>query len=117
MTDPGTEGTRAEDPLAEDPRAKDTEAEHGSRLQQYRKRIERWAFTLRDGAEQHAPPEVLRRLAATAKNVALYLDGMAARARVKQAKEEASVAEPTEVPGPTEQVPKPTGHAESASKD
>ena len=68
MTDPGTEGTRAEDPLAEDPPAKDTEAEHGSRLQQYRKRIEKWASSLRDGSEQHAPPEVLSGLAAKAKN-------------------------------------------------
>jgi hypothetical protein len=105
MTDTGAEVTRTEDP-----RANDTEAENGSR-QHYRKRIEQWAFALRDGAEQHAPPEVLRRLAATAKNVARYLDGMAARARVKQAKEEASV------PEPTEQVPKPTERAESASKD
>jgi hypothetical protein len=40
-------------------------------------------------------------LAATAKKVAQYLDGMAERARVKQAKEEAPV------PEPAEQVPEP----------
>jgi hypothetical protein len=85
-------------------------AEHGSRLQQYRKRIEKLASSLRDGAEQHAPPEVLSGLAATAKNVAQYLDGMAARARVKQAKEE------TPVPEPAEQVPEPE-QADSASRN
>ena len=104
MTDTGAEVSRPEDS-----RAKDTEAEQGSRLQQYRKRIEGWASGLRDGAEQHAPPEVLSGLAATAKKVAQYLDGMAERARVKQAKEEAPV------PEPAEQVPEPE-QAESASK-
>jgi hypothetical protein len=104
MTDTGAEVSRPEDS-----RAKDTEAEQGSRLQHYRKRIEGWASGLREGAEQHAPPEVLSRLAATAKKVALYLDGMAERARVKQAKEE------TAVPEPAEQVPK-SEQAENASK-
>jgi hypothetical protein len=103
MTDTGAKGTRAEDPRAEDPRSKDMGApEQGSRLQQYRKRIEKWAFALRDGAEQHAPPQVLSGLAATANNFARYLDGMAERARVKQAKDEA-------VPEPPERVPEPTG--------
>jgi hypothetical protein len=50
-------------------------------------------------------------LAAAAKNIALYLDGMAERARVKQAKEEALL------PEPTEPVPKPTEQADSASKN
>jgi hypothetical protein len=50
-------------------------------------------------------------LAGAVKNVAQYLDSIAERARVKQAKEEASL------PEPTEQVPKPTERAESASKD
>jgi hypothetical protein len=99
MTDTGADVTRAEDPRAGDPGA-----EQGSRLQQYRKRTEEWALTLRDGAEQHAPPEVLSGLARTAKNVAQYLEGMAERARVKQAKGEAPVPEPTE-------------QAESASKE
>jgi hypothetical protein len=54
---------------------------------------------------------VLSGLAATAKNVALYLDGMAARARMKQAKEEAPV------PKPAEQVPEPTEQAENASNE
>jgi hypothetical protein len=67
--------------------------------------------SLRDGAEQHAPPEVLGGLAATAKSVAQYLDGMAERARVKQAKEEAAV------PKPAEQVPEPTEQAKSASNE
>jgi hypothetical protein len=104
MTDTGAEVSRPEDS-----RAKDTEAEQGSRLQQYGKRIEGWASALRDGAEQHAPPEVLSGLAATAKKVAQYLDGVAERARVKQAKEEAPL------PEPAEQVPEPE-QAESASK-
>jgi hypothetical protein len=105
------EDPRTEDPRGEDPRAEDTVAEPGSRRRQYRERIEEWASALRDGAERHAPPEVLSGLAATAKNIALYLDGMAARARVKQAKEEAPL------PEPTEQVPAPTEQAESPSKD
>ena len=81
----------------------------GSRLEQYRNRIEEWASAVRDGAEQHAPPEVLSGLAATARNVARYLDGMAERARVKQANEEA-VAEPAD------QVPEPE-QAERPSKE
>jgi hypothetical protein len=116
VTDAEAEVKRAEDPLVEDrrgedPRAEDTLAEPGSRRRQYRKRIEEWASALRAGAEQHAPPEVLSGLAATAKNIALSLDGMAARARVKQAKEEAPL------PAPTEQVPAPTAQAESPSKN
>jgi hypothetical protein len=104
MTDTGGEVTRAEDP-----RAEDTGPEPGSRLEQYRKLIEERASALRDRLEQHAPPEVLSGLAATAKNVAQYLAGMAERARVKQAKEEAPV------PEPAEQAPEPE-QAESASK-
>jgi hypothetical protein len=107
MTDTGGEVTRPE----EDRRPEDTGAEQGSRLQQYRKRIEKWASRLRDGAEQHAPPEVLTGLAATAKNVAQYLDGMAERARVKQAKEEAPV------PKPAEQAAEPAEQGESASNE
>jgi hypothetical protein len=104
MTDAGAEVSRPEGS-----RAEDSGAEQGSRLQQYRKRVEGWAFALRDGAEQHAPPEVLSGLATTARNVAHYLDSMAARARVKQAKEEA--------PAPTEQVPEPTEQADNASRE
>jgi hypothetical protein len=85
--------------------------EQGSRLEQSRKRIGERASALRDEVEKHAPPEVLSGLAAAAKNVALYLDGMAERARVRQAKEEAPLPEPT---GP---APKPTEQADSASKD
>jgi hypothetical protein len=107
MTNMGGKVTRPE----EDRRAEDTGAEHGSRLQQYRRRIEEWASSLRDGAEQHAPPEVLTGLAATAKNVAQYLDGMAERARAKQAKQEAPV------PKPAEQVPEPTEQAKSTSNE
>jgi hypothetical protein len=112
VTDAEAGVKRAEDPLVEDPRAEDTLAEPGSRRRQYRKRIEEWTSALRAGAEQHAPPEVLSGLAATAKNIALYLDGMAARARVKQAKEEESP-----LPEQTEQVPAPTEQAESPSKN
>jgi hypothetical protein len=106
MTGTGGEVTRAEDA-----RPEGAEADPGSRLQQYRKRSEEWALALRDGAEQHAPPEVLSGLAATAKKLAQYLDGMAERARVKQAKEEAPA------PKPAEQKPEATDQAESASKE
>jgi hypothetical protein len=103
MTDTGAGVARTEDPRAENPGAEATGAEPGSRFQRYRERIEELAFAIRNGAERHAPPEVLTGLAATAKNVAQYLDDMAERARVKQAKEEAA--------------PEPTERAESASKD
>jgi hypothetical protein len=106
MTDTGAEVTRAEDS-----RPEDTGAEPGSRLQQSRKRIEEWVVALRDGAEQHAPPEVLSGLAGTAQKLAQYLDGMAERARAKQVKEEA-------VPEAAERaIPEPTEQAENASKD
>ena len=111
MADTGAEVTPGEDQLAEDPRAKEKGAEQGSRLKQYRKRIEDGASSLRDRAEQHAPPEVLSGLATTAEKVAQYLGGMAARARVKQAKEEAPA------PKPTEQVSEPTEQAERASQE
>ena len=99
MTGTGGEVTRPE----EDRRAGDTGAEQGSLLQQYRKRVEEWASSLRDGVEQHAPPEVLTGLASTVKQVAQYLDDMAERARVKQAELEAA--------------PEPEERTESASKD
>jgi hypothetical protein len=91
MTDTGADATGAEEP-----RAEDAGTAPGSRVQQYRKRTEDLAASLRDGAEQHAPPEVLSGLARTAKNVAEYLEGMAERARVKQAKEEAAPEPPPE---------------------
>jgi hypothetical protein len=86
-----------------DPQGEGTGAEPGSRVQRYRKRLEELAFSIRDGAEQHAPPEVLTGLAAAAKNVARYLDDMAERARVKQAELEAG--------------PEPAERTESAAKD
>jgi hypothetical protein len=110
MTDTGAEVTPAEDPRAGEPLGEDTGTGQGSRLEQYRKLVEERASALRDGLEQHAPPEVLNGLAAAAKNVAQYLDGMAERAKVRQAKEEAPV------PEPAERVPEP-GQAESASKN
>jgi hypothetical protein len=118
MTDTGGEVKRAEDPRPEGARGKDVAGEQGSRREQSRKRIGERASALRDGVEKYAPPAVLSGLAAAAKNLALYLDGMAERARVKQAKEEGPSPEPTEqVPEPTEQVPEPTEQADSASKD
>jgi hypothetical protein len=109
VTNTGGGVTRAEDPRAGERPGKDAVTGQGKRLEQYRKRIEEWASGLRDGAEQHAPPEVLSGLATTARNVARYLDGMAERARVRQAKEEAPV------PKPAEQVPEPE-QAANASK-
>jgi len=99
MTDTGGEVTRTDDRGTEE-----AGAEAGSRLQRYRERAEEWAVALRDGAEQHAPPEVLSGLAKTARDVARYLEGMAERARAKQAE-------------PTEEVPEPTEQAESTPKD
>jgi hypothetical protein len=98
--------------------------EQGSRLEQSRKRIGERASALRDGVENHAPPAVLRGLAAAAKNVALYLEGMAERARVKQANEEA-LPEPADqpptsaeqAPRATEQAPESKEQAQSAPKD
>jgi hypothetical protein len=110
MTDTGGEVKRAEDPRPEGAPGKDVAGE-GSRLEQSRKRIGERASALRDRVEKHAPPAVLSGLAAAAKNVAQYIDGMAERARVKQAKEEAPV------PKPAEQVPEPTEKAESASNE
>jgi hypothetical protein len=110
MADTGAEVTRAEDSRAGEPVGGDTGTGPGSRLEQYRNRIEEWASALRDGAEQHAPPEVLSGLATAARNVALYLDGMAERARVRQAKEEAPA------PKPTEQSSEPPDQAERASQ-
>jgi hypothetical protein len=112
MTDQGDDVTRAEDPRPGDPGA-----EHGSGLQKYRTRIEEWAFALRDGAEQHAPPEMLSGLAGTVRNVAQFLDGMAERARAKQANQEVAAAPTDQVPGAAEPTPKPTEQAESPSKD
>ena len=111
MTDMGGDVKRAEDLRPEGAGGEDMVGEQGSRLEQSRKRIGERASALRDGVEKHAPPEVLSGLAAAAKNVALYLDGMAKRARVRQAKEEAPL------PEPTERVPKPTEQADSASED
>jgi hypothetical protein len=110
MTDTGAEVTPAEDPRAGEPPGEDTGSGQGSRLEQYRKLIEGRASALRDGLEQHAPPEVLGGLAAAAEKVARYLDGMAERASVRQAREEAAV------PERAERVPEP-GQAESAPKN
>ena len=110
MTDMGGEVPRAEDPRPEGDPGKAVAGEQDSRLERSRKRIGERASALRDGVEKHAPPAVLSGLAAAAKNVALYLDGLAERARVKQAKEEAPS------PEPTEQMQKPTEQADSASK-
>ena len=110
MTDSGGEVTGAEDPLAGERPGKDAPTGQGSRLEQYRNGIEEWASALRDGAEQHAPAEVLRGLATTARNVARCLDGVAERAPVKQAKDEAPASKPAD------QVPEPE-QAESASKN
>jgi hypothetical protein len=112
MTDTGADFPRAEDPQREDPRA-----EHGSRLQQYRTRVEEWAFALRDGAEQHAPPEMLGGLAGTARKVAQFLDGMAERAREKQAKEEVAAGPTEEASEATEQAPEATQHVERPSTE
>jgi hypothetical protein len=110
MTDAGADVTPAEDSPTAEPVGKATGTGRGSRLERYRHRIEEWASALRDEAEQHAPTEVLSGLATTARDVAGYLDGMAERARVKQAKDQAPA------PKPADQVPEPE-QAESASKN
>ena len=110
MTETGGEVPRAEDPRPEGAPGEDMAGEQGSRLEQSRKRIGERASAIRDGVEKHAPPEVLRGLATTARNVARVLDGMAERARVKQAKGEAPL------PEPLERAPEPPAQAESPNR-
>ena len=63
-----------------DPVSETTETEQVSRLKRYDQRVEEWLTSLKDEAEQRSP-EVLSALAAKAKDVADYLDKMAAKAR------------------------------------
>lgn len=71
------------------------EADQFSRLKRYDKRVEEWLASLKDEAEQRSP-EVLSALATKAKDVADYLDDMAAKARSKTAPGDAVSAPPTD---------------------
>jgi predicted phage gp36 major capsid-like protein len=71
-------------------------------LSRYQERLEQVIGAAREGVERQAP-EVLEKLAATARNVAERLDDMARDARQKQAEKQASPA-PT---GTSECEPKP----------
>ena len=53
-----------------------------ARIKRYDKRVEEWLISLKEEAGQRSP-EVLSALAATAKDVAEYLDKMAEKARSK----------------------------------
>jgi hypothetical protein len=78
-------------------------AEQGNdQLARYQERLEQVMAAAREGVERQAP-EVLEKLAATARNVAQRLDDMARDARQKQAEKQPSPA-PT---GTSEREPEP----------
>ena len=56
------------------------DSDQETRLKRYDQRIEEWLTSLKEGAEQRSP-EVLRALAARAKDVGDYLDKLADKAR------------------------------------
>ena len=89
-------------------RVDSAEAEQVSRLKRYDKRVEEWLGSLKDEAGQRSP-EVLGALAAKAKDVAVYLDSMAEKARAKTAPGDAASApstDPTSAEGMDEELSK-----------
>jgi hypothetical protein len=89
MTSPtGTDPTNATDEST-------AEADQISRLKRHDRRLEEWLASLREEAEQRSP-EVLGALAAKAKDVAEYLDKMAARAKSKQEADRLGPSSPTQ---------------------
>ena len=71
------------------------EAEQISRLKRYDKRVEEWLASLKEEAGQRSP-EVLGALAATAKDVAEYLDKLAEQARSKRATDDVAQTLPSD---------------------
>jgi outer membrane murein-binding lipoprotein Lpp len=62
-----------------------------SRRQEYEKRLEEWVESARGGIERQAP-EVLDKLASTARDLAQRLDQLANDARARRAEKEAAPA-------------------------
>ena len=71
------------------------EAEQISRLKRYDNRVEEWLASLKEEAGQRSP-EVLGALAATAKDVAEYLDKLAEQARSKRATDDVAQTLPSD---------------------
>jgi hypothetical protein len=93
----------------------DQSGDHLSRLQDYKQRLEGLMDEAREQVERQAP-DALDKVAATARNIAQRLDGMASDARQRAEQREAtpesaetsepeSRAEPSESPG---EPPQPT---------
>jgi hypothetical protein len=69
-----------------------------SRLQDYQERLEKLMETAREGVARQSP-EVLEKLAATARNIGQRLDEMASDARRARAEKEATTGEPPTASG------------------
>jgi hypothetical protein len=82
--------------------AQDTGGEEQPRGKRYDERIEEWVRGLQEGAEERAP-EVLSGLAATAKDVARFLEDKAEQARRRRGG--GTDPEPTEPGSAIEQPP------------
>jgi hypothetical protein len=86
-----------------------------SRLQEYRQRLEALVDEARGEIERQAP-DVLDRIAATARNIAERLDDMARDARQRRAGEKDATSESPEPPDPAPEAPRqpPAAPADSA---
>jgi hypothetical protein len=76
-----------------------------SRLHDYQERLEQLMETAREEVGRQAP-EVLEKLAATARNIGQRLDEMASDARRARAEKEATTSEP---------APEPSGEPQASS--
>jgi len=83
----------------------DDQSSRGPRLQEYQQRLEELMASAREGMERQTP-EVLEKLAATAKSIAQRLDEMASDARQRAAEKEATPEASVPSPDPA-QAPKP----------
>ena len=87
-----------------------------SRLQEYQQRLEKLVEAAREGFERQTP-EVLDKLAATARNMAQRLDDMAGEARRTRAEKEArpeSAGTSAPAPEPTDEPPPSAGESRTA---
>jgi hypothetical protein len=89
-----------------------------SRLQEYGQRLESLIDEAREGIERQAP-EVLDRMAATARNLAQRLDDMAKDARQRRAQESEATPEsagaPEQAPAPPREPPASPGGSGSGA--
>jgi hypothetical protein len=76
--------------------------DYPSRLQEYKERLESLMEDAREGIERQAP-DVLEKMAATARNIAQRLDDMASDARQRSEEGEAK----TESAGTSDRAPEP----------